>query len=69
MTPQQFNDWRLAPRLLVIMYGIVCWQTFTWFTGLPAPTTQQVTFASTIWGAAGVWFGFYVNSGGRSGAD
>lgn len=63
MTPETFNKWRIAPRLLVLLYGLICWLTFDWFTGLPDPSASQTAFASTIWGGAAAWFGFYVNSG------
>ncbi len=66
MSPETFDRWRVIPRLLVTLYGFMCWQTFEWFTGLPAPTGAQTTFASAIWGAAAAWFGFYVNSGGKT---
>lgn len=64
ITPQQFDNWRVFPRLLISLYGIVCIIVLFWFIGLDIPTTQQVTFASTIWGAAPAWFGFYVKTGG-----
>ena len=57
------DAWRVVPRVMVLAYGFVCWQTFAWFTGLPDPSTAQTTFATGIWGAAAAWFGFYVNSG------
>ena len=64
-TSDEFDRWRVMPRVLVALYGFVCWQTFVWFTALPDPTASQTTFATGIWGAAAAWFGFYVNSGGR----
>ena len=63
MVSECMNRLRLMPRLLVGLYGYMCWLTFVWFTGLDAPSAPQVTFASTIWGAAVGWFGFYVKSG------
>lgn len=48
---------------MVTLYGSVCWLTFSWYTGLADPTGEQTTFASVIWGAAAVWFGFYANTG------
>ena len=65
MTPEQFDKWRPVPRLLVALYGFMCWHVTDWFMALPDPTTQQVTFATAIWGGAAAWFGFYVNSGGK----
>lgn len=63
ITPEQFNAWRVVPRLLVTLYGFMCWYVADWFMGLEDPTTAQTTFATAIWGAAAAWFGFYVNSG------
>lgn len=63
MSPETFNAWRIAPRLMVVLYGFVCWRTFEWFTDLADPTMPQSSFAMAIWGAAAAWFGFYVNSG------
>ena len=65
MNPETLDKWRVVPRLLVLLYGFVCWETFDWFTGLDVPIAEQTAFASTIWGAAAAWFGFYVNSGKR----
>jgi len=60
------NRLRIAPRIMLIAYAFICWEVFKWFTGLGAEvTTQHVTFASTIWGAAAAWFGLYVNSGNK----
>jgi len=65
MTPlwQQVNRWRVIPRLMAAMYGYVCWDAYSWITTLADPTSQQVTFATAIWGGAAAWFGFYVKSG------
>jgi len=57
------NGYRVIPRLLVGMYGYICWETFQWFTALPDPSSTQATFASIIWGASAAWFGFYTNTG------
>ena len=62
ITPKQFDQWRPVPRLLVLLYGWICYETLIWFTALDAPTASQAGFASTIWTAAAAWFGFYVNS-------
>lgn len=69
ITPQLIDRWRLVPRAMIVLYGIVCWLTFNWFTDLAKPTTQHVTFAVAIWGAAAVWFGFYTRSGGEYPTD
>lgn len=33
MTPQQFNQWRIIPRVLIIAYYILFAQAFFWVTG------------------------------------
>jgi hypothetical protein len=65
VTPEQLDRWRIVPRLLVLLYGFMCWTVADWFMLLQDPTGSQVAFASTVWGAAAAWFGLYVNSGGK----
>lgn len=63
MTPEQFNAWRVVPRVLVMLYGVMCYHVAEWFMSLEDPTGAQAAFVSTIWGAAAAWFGLYVKSG------
>lgn len=63
LTSETLNRWRVAPRVLVMLYGYVCWDVAAWFMALPDPSAPQAAFVSTIWGAAAAWFGLYVNSG------
>lgn len=65
ITPQSVNEWRIIPRLALLMYGLVCYQVASWYMALPSPTLEQTTFSSTVWGAAALWFNFYVNSGNK----
>ena len=51
---------RLIPRLLMICYGYVFWETTQWFMSLPEPTGPQAAFVSTVVGAGAAWFGLYV---------
>lgn len=59
------NEWRIVPRILVAMYGLAFWRVSEWFMALPEPNAAQSAFVSVMVGAAGAFFGFYVNSGGR----
>lgn len=63
ITPESVNAWRIIPRICLALYGYICWDVWSWFKLLENPSTQQVAFATTIWGAAAIWFNFYVNSG------
>jgi hypothetical protein len=56
-------DLRIIPRIMVILYGWVIYDSYLWFKALEAPTTQQTSFITLLWGAAAAWFGLYVNSG------
>lgn len=59
------NEWRIFPRLFLIVYmwGLVL--TYEWFMGLADPTMAQSTFVSTMIGAGAAWFGLYVGTGNR----
>lgn len=63
MTHEQFDNWRVVPRLLVAGYGAFAFYVGSWFMGLPDPSGAQAAYVSTIWGAAAAWFGFYVSTG------
>lgn len=66
MTPAQLDAWRVVPRVLVAMYGMMVWRTSEWFMSMPDPTGPQATFVSVVIGAAGAFFGFYVNTGSKN---
>lgn len=57
------DAYRLVPRILVGAYGFMVYKTVIWFMALAEPSTQQVTFISTVVGAAAVVIGMYTNSG------
>lgn len=63
LAPQYFNQWRVFPRAFIIFYFWLCFETATWFMGLPAPGAAQAAFASAIISAGAAWFGLYVHSG------
>ena len=57
------DAYRTVPRLLVLLYGLMCYQVSIWFMGLEDPTVAQGAFVSVIWGAAAAWFGLYCKTG------
>lgn len=72
MTHEQWRAWaktldafRVVPRIMVTLYGMVCVVVLNWYFGLDDPTTQQTTFATAIWGAAAAWFHFYTATGNK----
>ena len=61
------DAYRVWPRGLITLYGLVALQVTHWFMALPDPSATQAAFVSTIWGASAVWFGVYVNTGRKWG--
>ena len=61
ITPEGLSAWRIIPRLLILSYMIVFYQTCNWFMSLPDPNNAQAGFVSVIVGAGAAWFGIYVN--------
>ena len=61
--PQTLDSWRIVPRLLILVYMIVFYQTTQWFMALPDPNNAQAGFVSVIVGAGAAWFGLYCTSG------
>ncbi len=63
MIAECLNRLRVIPRVLVAGYGILVWQVVEWFMHLPTPDTQQAALVTTVVGASGIVFGFYMQGG------
>lgn len=61
ITPERLSAWRIVPRLLILCYMLVFYQTTQWFMSMPDPNNAQAGFVSVIVGAGAAWFGIYVN--------
>jgi len=61
ITPERLSAWRIVPRLLILCYMLVFYQTTQWFMAMPDPNNAQAGFVSVIVGAGPAWFGIYVN--------
>tara|TARA_X000001382_G_scaffold31208_3_gene20161 strand:+ start:1055 stop:1294 length:240 start_codon:yes stop_codon:yes gene_type:complete len=61
MTPEKLSAWRIVPRLLILSYMVVFYQTCNWFMNLTDPNNAQAGFVSVVVGAGAAWFGIYVN--------
>lgn len=66
LTPKHLDAWRVIPRLLILCYMIVFYQTVHWFMLLEEPNMSQAGFLSAVIGAGAAWFGLYCNSGGNN---
>ena len=57
------DKWRLWPRMLITLYGVMFYKVTDWFMTLPDPTNAQSAFVSVVVGAGAAWFGLYCGSG------
>ena len=49
--PQFLSNWRTYSRLMMVLYGLVFYETMTWFMALEAPNNAQAWFCiSCRWG-------------------
>ena len=69
ITSSKIDKWRIWPRLLITLYGVMFFRTTEWFMSLPEPSNAQSAFISVIVGAGAAWFGLYCGSGGSSGDE
>ena len=63
MNPQVFDQWRVIPRLLMIMMLISTYRVVEWYMQLPDPSTQQTTLVSIMTGMLSGSFGLFLGSG------
>jgi len=56
------DKWRIWPRALITLYGIMFWRTTEWFMAIPEPTMEQSGLVSIVVGAGAAWFGLYTGS-------
>jgi len=63
MKPDTFDQWRVIPRLLMIMMLISTYRVVEWYMALPDPTTQQTTLVSIMTGMLSGSFGLFLGSG------
>ena len=59
--PQFMSNWRLIPRVFMLLYGVAFYETMQWFMALAEPNNAQAGFVSVVVGAGAAWFGLYVN--------
>ena len=61
------DAFRLAPRGLLIAYGVLVWYVVDWFMKIPEPTTQQAALVTTVTGLIAAVIGLYQSSGRKWG--
>ena len=61
MVKQHFDDWKVMPRLMMLVVTLLTYQVTHWYMGLPDPTIQQSGLVSVVMGALtgcfAIWMG------------
>jgi hypothetical protein len=63
MSPQQLNEWRIIPRVLMLAMLIMTYRVVEWFMSIPTPTLEQAGLVSVMTGALTGAFGLFLGSG------
>lgn len=63
MKPEHFDQWRVIPRLLMMVMIVMTYRVVEWFMTLPSPTLEQAGLVSVMSGALTGAFGLFLGSG------
>jgi hypothetical protein len=63
MTPEELNQWRVVPRLLMVAMVFMTYRVVEWFMTIPEPTLEQAGLVSVMTGALTGSFGLFLGSG------
>ena len=58
----ELDAWRLLPRVLIVGYSLLFYNSCEWFMSLTDPTMPQAAYLGTLSGAGAAVFGLFVNS-------
>ena len=61
MVKQHFDDWKIMPRLMMLVVTVLAYQVTHWYMGLPDPTIQQSGLVSVVMGALTGCFAIWMN--------
>jgi len=56
------DAWRIFPRIFLVVYIVLLYQTTHWFMDLTDPNNAQAGLISVVVGAGAAWFGLYVGA-------
>ena len=66
MAAQKILEWKLIPRLMMLMMSISAWRVVEWFMTLPDPTSQQAALVSVVTGAMTGAFAVWMSHEGNA---
>jgi|TARA_R100001510_G_scaffold32395_1_gene28923 hypothetical protein len=65
MAAQKILEWKLIPRLMMLMMSVSAWRVVEWFMTLQDPTSQQAALVSVVTGAMTGAFAVWMNHEGK----
>ena len=63
ITPALLDQWRLLPRLVMLVMIVMTYRVVEWFMDLPDPNPEQAALVSVMTGALTGAFGLFLGSG------
>ena len=66
MAAQKILEWKIIPRLMMLMMSISAWRVVEWFMTLPDPTSQQAALVSVVTGAMTGAFAVWMSPEGNA---
>lgn len=57
------DSFRVVPRVILALYGVLVWQIVDWYMLLPEPSTQHAALVTIVVGVIAPVVGLYQNSG------
>lgn len=61
MSAKQILEWKIIPRIMMLVITLMSWRCAEWFMNLEDPTAPQSAFVSVVMGAMtgafGIWMG------------
>jgi hypothetical protein len=60
---QAINDHRIFPRLLLVVFIYLWYESTQWFMALSTPTDQQAIFIASVWGSVALFANWYMKTG------
>ena len=65
---ETLDAYRVFPRIFLIVYLSIVYDSSVWYRMLEAPTNTQTDYMQWMWGAATAITGFYVATGRKWGS-
>lgn len=66
MTPDELDDWRIVPRILILSMTFMTYRVIEWFMSIPDPSTEQAALVSVMTGALTGAFGLFLGRSEKS---